>query len=89
MAIVIYKDKEFNNNPNDLPESTQFKGDIYIKFAGHSCMTVYGITRKQVMEQVEKFKEIEPKTGVVEIYGPENTMSTIPIRDYVDTVVLF
>ena len=84
--MVEYKGIEFENNPNAVSEAMQFKGDIYIKFAGHSCMTVYGFNVDQVMEQVRKFQEIEPKTGVVEIYGPENIGSR---RNYVDTIVLF
>ena len=74
------------NNPNDLPETTQYKGDIYIKFAGHSCMSVYGITEDQLMEMVNKFKEIEPKTGVVEIYGPANEKGH---REYINTIVIY
>ena len=80
--IVNYKGQEFENNPNQLLESTQFKGEIYIKFADHHCMDVYGISESQVIAQVEKFKEIEPRTFVVEIYGPENIGSK---RSYVAT----
>lgn len=84
--MVTYKDKEFENNPNHLPTSMQFKGDIYLKYAGHSCMTVYGFNETQVMETVKKFQEIEPKAGVVEIYGPENIGNP---RTYINTIVLF
>lgn len=71
MATVIYKEQEFDNNPNDIHESYQYKADIYIKFAGHSCMSVYGITKEQTMQMVQKFKQIEPKAWVIELYGPE------------------
>lgn len=80
--IVDYKGQEFEQNPNSLPESMQFKGEIYIKFADHHCMEVYGINESQVIEQVNKFKEIEPRTFVVEVYGPENIGSK---RSYVTT----
>ena len=85
--MVVYKDIEFENNPNDLPESVQFKGDIYIKFAGHSCMTVYGITEQQVIDMCNKFMAIEPKTGVVEIYSPEDEITKR--RGYINTIVLY
>ena len=84
--ITEKKTYDFVNNPNDLPETTQYKGDIYIKFAGHSCMSVYGITEDQLMEMVNKFKEIEPKTGVVEIYGPANEKGH---REYINTIVIY
>lgn len=84
--ITEKKTYDFINNPNDLPESAQYKGEIYIKFAGHSCMSVYGITEKQLMEMVDKFKLIEPKTAVVEIYGPEDAKGH---RDYITTAVLY
>lgn len=84
--MVEYKGQSFENNPNAVSEAMQFKGDIYLKFAGHSCMTVYGFNVDQIMDQVKKFQKIEPKAGVVEIYGPENHFSP---RTYVDTVVLF
>ena len=80
--IGDYKGHEFEQNPNALSESMQFKGEIYIKFADHHCMEVYGISEAQVIEQVKKFKEIEPRTFVVEVYGPENIGSK---RSYVTT----
>lgn len=80
--IVEYKGNEFEQNPNALSEATQYKGEIYIKFADHHCMDVYGISEAQVIEQVKKFKEIEPRTFVVEIYGPENENNK---RSYVST----
>jgi hypothetical protein len=45
-------------------------------------MDVYGFSEAQVIEQVKKFKEIEPRTFVVEIFGPENHFSP---RTYVST----
>lgn len=84
--IVDYKGQEFEQNPNDMLEETQYKGDIFIKYAGHSCMSVYGITIDNVMDMVEKFKVIEPKTGVVEIYSPCDTNMR---REYIETKVLF
>lgn len=84
--ITEKKTYDFVGNPNDLPEAGQYKGDIYIKFAGHSCMTVYGITEAQVMDMVNKFKLIEPKTGVVEIYGPADEKGH---RDYINTIVMY
>ena len=84
--ITEPKTYDFINNPNDIPEDCQYKGDIYIKFAGHSCMTVYGITEEQVMDMVNKFKDIEPKTGVVEIYGPVDSKGH---REYINTLVMY
>ena len=80
--MIVYKDIEFENNPNQISEDVQFKGEIYIKFADHPCMSVYGFSEAQVIEQANKFKEIEPRTFVVEIYGPENENNK---RSYVTT----
>ena len=80
--VVEYKGQEFEQNPNQVSEAMQFKGEIYIKYADHSCMDVYGFSESQVIEQVKKFKEIEPRTFVVEIFGPENHFSP---RTYVST----
>jgi hypothetical protein len=84
--MVVYKDIEFENNPNQISEAVQFKGEIYIKFADHPCMSVYGFSEAQVIEQANKFKEIEPRTFVVEIFGPENYGSN---RTYVTTHYFF
>lgn len=84
--MVTYKDIEFENNPNAVSEEIQYKGDVYIKYAGHSCMTVYGMTEAQVLEMCNKFKDIEPRTGVVEIYSPANDKGR---REYVNTIVLY
>ena len=80
--VVEYKGQEFEQNPNQVSEAMQFKGEIYIKYSDHSCMDVYGFSEAQVIEQVKKFKEIEPRTFVVEIFGPENHFSP---RSYVST----
>ena len=80
--VVEYKGQEFEQNPNQVSEAMQFKGEIYIKYADHPCMDVYGFSESQVIEQVKKLKEIEPRTFVVEIFGPENHFSP---RTYVST----
>ena len=80
--VVEYKGQEFEQNPNQVSEAMQFKGEIYIKYSDHSCMDVYGFSEAQVIEQVKKFKEIEPRTFAVEIFGPENHFSP---RTYVAT----
>ena len=80
--VVEYKGQEFEQNPNQVSEAMQFKGEIYIKYADHSCMDVYGFSEAQVIEQVKKFKEIEPRTFVVEVYGAENIGSK---RSYITT----
>lgn len=84
--MVEYKGQAFEPNPNQISEAVQFKGEIYIKFADHSCMDVYGFSEAQVIEQANKFKEIEPRTFVVEVYGPENYGSS---RTYVSTQYFF
>lgn len=84
--MVVYKDIEFENNPNQISEAVQFKGEIYIKYSDHPCMDVYGFSEAQVIEQVKKFKKIEPRTFVVEIFGPENYGSS---RTYVTTQYFF
>ena len=45
--MIVYKDIEFENNPNQISEAVQFKGEIYIKFADHPCMSVYGFSEAQ------------------------------------------
>lgn len=82
--MVEYKGHKFETNPNQLSVALQFKGEIYIKLTDNPCMRVYGLSEKQIMDQANKFREIEPKAFAVEIYGPENHGS---LRTYVTTKI--
>lgn len=85
--MIEYKGQQFDNNPNAITPNTQFEGKVYLKFASEPCISVYGFSQHQVIEVAKKFQEIEPKAGVVEIYGPYDFMGIR--RDYVDTHVMF
>lgn len=85
--MIEYKGKQFENNPNAVSPNTQFEGLVYLKYASEPCISVYGFTMEQVIEVAKKFQEVEPKAGVVEIYGPYDFLCIR--REYVDTHVMF
>ena len=75
--MIKWKDKDFNNNPNDMSTSVQFAGKVYINaddFYEHSenYIVVYGISQNQIMELANKFKEIEPEANKVVLLGTED-----------------
>ena len=84
--MIDYKGHQFENNPNGMNTNVQWEGKVYLKYAGESTISVYGFTQQQVVETALKFKEIEPKAFIVEVYGPMNFLCTH--RDYVTDIMI-
>ena len=84
--MVDYKGHQFENNPNCMNTNVQWEGKVHLKYAGESCISVYGFTQQQVVETALKFKEIEPNAFIVEVYGPMNFLCTH--RDYVTDIMI-
>lgn len=74
--MVKYNNINFDNNPNDLSTSVQFMGTIYAdadkELLINKLVNVYGISQDQIMELAKKFKQIEPKAVIIELYSTED-----------------
>lgn len=84
--MIDYKGHQFENNPNGMNTNVQWEGKVYLKYAGESTISVYGFTQQQVVETALKFKDIEPKAFIVEIYGPYDFLCIR--REYVTDVMI-
>lgn len=84
--MIEYKGQQFENNPNGINTNIQWEGKVYLKYGIESGISVYGFTQGQVVETALKFKEIEPNTTTVEVYGPMDFYGIR--RTYVEDVML-
>jgi hypothetical protein len=71
--MIKYNNINFDNNPNNISESVQFMGAIYLDdLCIDRIVSVYGISQDQIMELVEQFKQIEPNAKRLVLYGTED-----------------
>ena len=71
--MVKYNNIAFDNNPNNISESVQFMGAIYLDdLCIDRVVSVYGISQDQIMELAKQFKQIESKAVTIELYSTED-----------------